>query len=121
MTKRDVLTKAVALDVFTDEEKDVLQKMIDGLDKRSSKPTKAQKENVGVKNDILAVLADGKARTAKEIADEIGRSTAKVASLLTQTVKDGKVEKIAPTKTKDAPTYVGVADATPYDGVADAE
>ena len=103
MTKRDVLVKAVALDVFTDEEKGVLQKMIDGLDKRSSKPTKAQKENVGVKNDILAVLADGKARTAK------------VSALLRACVLDGKVEKIPGAKSKDAPTYVAVDGATPYE------
>ena len=122
VTKRDVITKVLGLDgVLTDEEREVVQKMIGQLDNRSSKPTKAQIENVGIKNDILAVVADGKARTAKEIADEVGRSTAKVASLLAQAVKDGKVEKIAPAKTKDAPTYVGVADATPYEGVADAE
>lgn len=115
MTKRDVLVKAVALDVFTDEEKGVLQKMIDGLDKRSSKPTKAQKENVGVKNDILAVLADGKARTAKEVGEEVGATTAKVSALLRACVLDGKVEKIPGAKSKDAPTYVAVDGATPYE------
>ena len=72
MTKRDVLTKAVALDVFTDEEKAVFQKMIEQLDKKSSKPTKAQLENEVIKGDILEIVADGHARTAKEIgADEM--------------------------------------------------
>ena len=114
MTRREVLTKAVALDVFNDEEKAVLQKMIDGLDKKSSKPTKAQLENVGIKNEILAVIADGRARTAKEIAEEVGYSTAKVSALLRAIVLDGKAEKIPGAKAKDAPQYVGNEEANPY-------
>lgn len=116
MTKRDVLTKVVALeDVFTAEEREVAQKMIAQLDKKSSKPTKAQLENIGIKNDILAVIADGHARTAKVIAEEVGYTTAKVSALLRQLVVDGKADKIPGEKTKDAPTYVGVEDATPYE------
>jgi DNA-binding CsgD family transcriptional regulator len=115
MTKRDVLTKAVALDVFTDEEKEVLQKMIDGLNRKSSKPTKAQIENLGIKNDILALIADGYPRTAKEIADEVGYTTAKVSALLRAIVLDGKGTKVPGAKTKDAPKYVGNEDATPYE------
>ena len=107
MTKRDVLTKAVALDVFTDEEKAVFQKMIEQLDKKSSKPTKAQIENEGFKADILEVVADGHARTAKEIGLEVGISTAKASALLRALVLDNKVEKIAPEKPEDAPKYVG--------------
>ena len=116
MTKRDVLTKVVALeDVFTDEEREVAQKMIAQLDKKSSKPTKAQLENLGIKNDILTIIADGHARTAKAIADEVGVSTAKASALLRAIVLDGKGEKIPGAKSKDAPTYVGVEDATPYE------
>ena len=116
MTKRDVLTKVVALeDVFTDEEREVAQKMIAQLDKKSSKPTKAQIENIGIKNDILTVIADGHARTARTIAEEVGTSTAKASALLRQLVGDGKAEKIPGEKTKDAPTYVGIEDATPYE------
>ena len=116
MTKREVLTKAIATDgVFTDEEKAVFQKMIDALDRKSTKPTKAQLENIGIKNEILALIADGRARTAKEIAGEVGYTTAKVSALLRAIVLDGKAEKIPGAKTKDAPTYVGNEDATPYD------
>ena len=107
MTKREVLTKAAALDVFTEDEKDVLNKMIEQLDKKASKPTKTQIENEGYKADILAVVADGHARTAKEIGLETGLSTAKASALLRALVLDAKVEKIAPEKTKDAPKYVG--------------
>ena len=116
MTKREVLTKAIVTDgVFTDEEKAVFQKMIDALDRKSTKPTKAQLENIGIKNEILALIADGRARTAKEIAGEVGYTTAKVSALLRAIVLDGKAEKIPGAKTKDAPTYVGNEDATPYD------
>jgi len=116
MTKRDVITKAIATEgVFTDEEKAVFQKMLEQLDKKSSKPTKAQIENEGFKADILEVVADGHARTAKEIGLEVGISTNKASALLRALVLDNKVEKIAPEKTKDAPTYVGVEDATPYE------
>ena len=39
VTKRDVLTKVLGLDgVLTDEEREVVQKMIGQLDNRSSKP-----------------------------------------------------------------------------------
>ena len=115
MTKREVITKAIATDgVFTDEEKAVFQKMLDGLDRKSSKPTKAQIENIGIKNDILEVIADGRARTAREIAEVLGISTNKVSALLRAIVVDGKAEKIPGEKSKDAPKYVGNADATPY-------
>lgn len=114
MTKREVLTKVVNGEALTEEEAGVVKKMIEGLDKKSNKPSKAQRENVGVKNDILAVLADGRARTAKEVADEVGYSTAKVSALLRAIVLDGKAEKVPGAKSKDAPTYVAVDGAEPY-------
>lgn len=114
ITKKDVLTKAVSLDAFTEDEKTVLTKMIEGLEKKSSKPTKAQLENVSIKNDILEVIADGRARTAREIAEVLGISTNKVSALLRAIVIDGKAEKVPGAKSKDAPKYVGNADATPY-------
>ncbi len=83
MTKREVLTKAVAMDGFTAEEKEVLTKMIAGLDKRSSKPTKAQIANEAVKAEIREVLT-AEPKTAKVIADAVGESTNKVAALLKQ-------------------------------------
>ena len=83
MTKREVLTKAVAMDGFTVEEKEVLTKMIAGLDKRSSKPTKAQIANEAVKAEIREVLT-AEPKTAKAIAEAVGESTNKVAALLKQ-------------------------------------
>lgn len=102
MTKREFLVAVKNLEGCTDEMKAVADKMIAGLDKKASKPTKAQIENEAVKNDILAVLEDGEARTAREIAEAIGVTTNKVAALLRQI--EG-VEKIPGEKTKDAPKY----------------
>ena len=50
---------------------------------KSSKPTKAQIENEGIKDEIKAVLG-AEPRTASEIAAEVGVSTAKAAALLKQ-------------------------------------
>lgn len=83
MTKREMLVNAMALEGFTDEMKEVAQKMIEQLDKKSSKPTKAQVANEGIKAEIKAVLG-AEPKTAKAIADEVGYSTAKVAALLKQ-------------------------------------
>lgn len=114
MTKRDVFTKAMEMFPEGSEERDVMAKAIAQLDKKSSKPTKAQLENIGIKNDILAYLADGRARTAREVADELGYTVAKVSALLRAIVLDGKAEKIPGKKSKDAPTYVGKDGAEPY-------
>lgn len=102
MTKREFLIAAMELDGCTSEMKEVATKMIAQLDKKSSKPTKAQTENEGYKAQIAECLEDGKARTARQIADSLGLSTNKVAALLR--AMDG-VEKLPGTKSKDAPTY----------------
>ena len=83
MTKREVLTKAVAMNGFTAEEKAILTNMIEGLNKRSSKPTKAQIANEVVKAEIRKVLS-AEPKSAKVIADAVGESTNKVAALLKQ-------------------------------------
>lgn len=83
MTRREVFTKAMSMDVFSDEEKDVFRKAIESLDKRSSKPTKTQLENEGVKVRIKEVLSSTP-MTAKEIAEAVEVSTNKVAALLKQ-------------------------------------
>ena len=84
MTKREVFTKDIALtDVFSAEEIEVFKKAIAGLDKRSSKPTKAQIANEAVKAEIAKVLSV-EPKSAKVIADAVGESTNKVAALLKQ-------------------------------------
>lgn len=102
ITKREVITKAIATEgIFTEEEIAVFKKMIEQLDKKSSKPTKAQKENEEIKAQI-AEFVDETPKTAKEIADGVGISTNKAAALLRQI--EG-IEKVPGEKSKDAPRY----------------
>ena len=100
MTKREFIEMAIEFEGATEEFKAKGLEMLKGLEKRNTKPTKAQIANEGIKDEIAEVL-EGKAMTAKEIADAIGQSTNKVASLLRQM----PVEKIAGEKAKDAPKY----------------
>lgn len=88
--------------VFTaDEVVAKLNEMWDAFNKKSSaeKPlTEQQKQNLGYKNDLLAVLADGKARTATELLKEVptfpeDMSNQRVSQLLRQLILDGKVKK----------------------------
>jgi predicted Rossmann fold nucleotide-binding protein DprA/Smf involved in DNA uptake len=100
MTRREVFTKAMEMFPEGSEERGVMAKAIASLDKKSSKPTKAQIENEGYKAQIAEYL-DDEPKTAKEIAENVGLSTAKVAALLRQM----DVEKIPGEKSKDAPKY----------------
>ena len=78
-----------------------LNEMVAQLDKKSGaeKPlTEQQKQNLGYKTDLLAVLADGKARTATELLKEVptfpeDMSNQRVSQLLRQLILDGKVKK----------------------------
>lgn len=97
MTK---LTYAMAIDSaingnITDEVREKLEALKTQLAKRNSgerKPTKTQRENEGIKGDILEVLG-GEGRQCKDIAEEIGISGQKCSALLSQLIAEGKVEK----------------------------
>lgn len=110
LTKKVALSYAVA--TLTDAEfktefsKDEivakLTEMIDGLDKKSTgekKLTDQQVANLGYKSDILALLSDGKARTATEILNEVPTfegttmTNQRVSALLRQLILDNKVVK----------------------------
>lgn len=88
--------------VFTAEEVTAkLNEMWQSLDKKSTtekKPTEQQVANMGYKSDMMALLADGKARTATEILNEVptfpeGMTNQRVSALLRQLYLDGKVKK----------------------------
>jgi predicted HTH transcriptional regulator len=118
ITRKSVLNKVLDNSSFlSTEEIEIVKKMISSLDRKSSssKLSKTVIENFSVKNDILALIADGRARTAKEIADALDISVNRVASLVSAMVKDSKVEKIKGEKSKDAPKYVAFEGATPYE------
>ena len=58
------------------------------------KPSKTQEMNAGLKDDILALLADGTPRTATEIMGAVGiESNQKASALLTQLKKDELVTR----------------------------
>ena len=101
MTKREFFAKVKELDGCTDEMREIADKCIAQLDKKSSKPTKAQLENEGYKAQIAEYLGT-EPQTARQIAEGVGLSTNKVAALLR--AMDG-IEKIPGEKSKDAPKY----------------
>ena len=101
MTKREVFTKAMEMFEVGSEERTVMEKAIAQLDKKSSKPTKAQIENEGYKAQIAEYLGE-EPQTARQIAEGVGLSTNKVAALLRAI--EG-IEKIPGEKSKDAPKY----------------
>ena len=88
--------------VFTAEEVSAkLTEMFNALDKNNGsekKMTEQQKQNLGFKSDMLALMADGKARTATEILNGVptfpeGMTNQRVSALLRQLYLDGKVKK----------------------------
>lgn len=93
ITKKEVLTKAVGLEVFSEEEREVLQKMIKSLENKSSKPTRAQKENEGIKAEILAFIKENPGLRIGEIASATGYTPNKVNALVGQLKKAGAVER----------------------------
>lgn len=57
------------------------------------KPTKAQKENEGIKAQMLEVLADSEGMTATAVGKAVDISVQKASALLRQMVLDGEVVK----------------------------
>ncbi len=55
--------------------------------------TKAQKENVGIKADILAILEEKVGLTATQVGNELAISCQKASALLKQMVENGEVVK----------------------------
>lgn len=75
---------------------------IEALNKKSTgskKPTKTQIENEGIYTNILALMADGTARTNKAITDayntlyETDFSTNKIQAQVTKAVKGGALDR----------------------------
>jgi len=68
------------------------------LAKRNSgerKPTKTQKENEGLKEDIFAFVSENGAKRAGDVASHFGISGQKATALLKQIVDSGRLEKYA--------------------------
>ena len=70
------------------------------------KPTKTQRENAEMKEDIFAYVSENGAKRAGEVAVYFGVSGQKASALLNQLVKDGNLEKVTEKKV----TYFRVAE-----------
>lgn len=94
MTK---MTYAMAIDSaingnVTDEVREKLEALKAQLAKRngaSRKPTKTQKANEGLKDEMVAAISEP--MTAGEVAEHFGISNQKASALLTALVNDGRL------------------------------
>lgn len=108
------MTYATAIDSalngnITDEVREKLEALKVQLAKRNSgerKPTKTQKENEGLKEDIFAYVSENGAKRAGDVATHFGISGQKASALLKQIVDSGRLEKYAEKRV----TYFKVAE-----------
>lgn len=86
----------IAINSITDNTEAVerLEALMASIVKKNSadrKPSKTQVENDGVRNDILALLSDGQARTISEIAEGVpalnDATSQRISALLTPLMK----------------------------------
>lgn len=104
MTKTTITEQinAIAFDTLTEEQFNFLvERALKSVRKSTGerKPTKTQKENEGVKAQILEVLAETDGLTATAVGEAVGITVQKASALLKQMVeadavvraKDGKV------------------------------
>lgn len=97
VTRATVIAKAIEMEVWTDEEREVLVKMLASLEKPRKKtdaPTKTQIENVNLANVLVEKMQEhGEPVTAKWIADHIiGIPTAQKAVAVVK-ASNGRVVK----------------------------
>ena len=98
-TKVQTIERLISNYGISGEDKDFLLHEVELINKRnaykSSKPTKAQRENVERKEGIATVMEAGKAYTATDIAALMGEgwSPQRASSLLKQMVEAGTVVK----------------------------
>lgn len=94
---------------ITDEVREKLEALKVQLAKRHSgtrKPTKTQKENEGLKEDIFAYVSENGAMRAGDVAIHFNISGQKASALLKQIVEGGRLEKYAEKRV----TYFRVAE-----------
>jgi uncharacterized protein YycO len=99
VTKVERINALISTYGIEGEDKDFLLHEIELINKRNSyksdKPTKAQKENATRKEGILAVMEEGKAYTATDVATAMGDgwSPQRASALLKQMKEAGVVVK----------------------------
>lgn len=109
MTKREFLEVVMGLEhpeaaEFAAKE---LEKMDKALEKRRSKPTKAQIANAPIIQQIVSeILEEKEFKTASEVGEILEISVQKASAVLRQAVSEGKVE-VADVKVKGKGTQKG--------------
>ncbi len=100
LTYSEALTNALALDGLNEDTRATLNALKASIEKKNAadrKPTATQTANGNTKAEILAVLADGTARTVTEIMAAVptlnGASNQKASALVRQLVEEGSVKR----------------------------
>lgn len=100
MTYSDALANALALEGLNEDTRTTLTALKASVEKKNTadrKPTATQTANGNIKAEILALLADGTARTVTEIMSAIptlnGASNQKASALVRQLVEDGAIKR----------------------------
>ena len=100
MTYSDALTNALALEGLNEDTRTTLTALRASIEKKNTadrKPTATQTANGNIKAEILAVLADGTARTVTEIMSAVPTlstaSNQKASALVRQLVEEGSVKR----------------------------
>lgn len=99
VTRKSVLTKAVAMDVFSEEEIEVLNKMIASLDKKSTsgKDSAKKAENRQFGDQIIEYLRTVDKASASEIGKHIGNrdfTSQKVMGIIKSAGISDRLEKV---------------------------
>lgn len=115
MTTREFLTAITSMPNINDELKEYAKGELKKLDKRNAaraaKPTKAQKENEPIKEEIVKFLTEkGGFHTASEVMEACEISVQKASALCRQLVEEGrlKVKEIKVPKKAKQKAYANV-------------
>jgi predicted HTH transcriptional regulator len=95
MTKKEMFNLIATVNADNLEIVDFCKHEIDLLNAKSGRktPTKTQRENESLKEDIFAYVSENGAKRASEVAVYFSISGQKASALLTQLVKAGEVIK----------------------------
>ncbi len=99
----------VSTEIKCDEVIEKLEALKASLAKRNSgsrKPTKTQRENAGLKEDMWAYVSENGAKRANEVGAYFTISGQKASALLNQLVAEGRLEKVSEKRV----TYFRVAE-----------
>jgi len=108
MTKKEMFSMIATVNADNAEIVEFCNHEIDLLNKKSGRkaPTKTQKENEGLKEDIWAFISENGIKRAGDVAGYFNISGQKASALLKQLVDTGRLDKF----TEKRVTYFKVAE-----------